>query len=170
MNKVIKGVLIGMHLRSSFLSHKLFAAILFALMSIFNLMLFIFRDMPAHLHQAESLKASLYFEVLFICMAVSFYYLSKEDYYYYEFNTKTLTVKNILNRYSRQLDYYQIIKVRFYREIYGSKVVINFYEEGFVRTKEYTSCNFSNEDWQEFRYTLEKLVIQYEDPSGQFFS
>jgi hypothetical protein len=171
VNKVIKGKLIGFHLRGIFSSRNLFGFFAFTGLGLFILGVIIYRWMHDPIAFRENLATGVIIEALFILATVLLYVLAREDYYYYEFTPEALVVRNMLKRDHRYpLDYYQIVKLTFHRAFgSGDEVVITFYDKGLVKTKIYSSANFSDDDWVDFKNTLEELDIAIEDPSQTFF-
>jgi hypothetical protein len=171
VNKVIKGKLIGFHLRGIFSSRNLFGFFAFAGLSLFILVVIVYRGMHDSQAYSENLLASFITEALFLSATILLYVLAREDYYYYEFTPEALVVRNILKKnYHYALDYYQIVKLTFHRAFgSGDEVVMTFYDKGVVKIKIYSSANFSDDDWIDFKNTLEELDIAIEDPSQKFF-
>jgi hypothetical protein len=158
MNKTIKGVLIGLHVRGVLMSRMLFACLSFALLSAFGLMLLFLREIPLYFDHGKSLKPSLYFQTFSVLATVLFYILAREDYYYYELNDRSITVKNLLKKYEQTFQVDQIIKLSFDHGPYdGSSVTITFNEEGFIRTKKYGSNSLSTQDFVDLRNAFEAL-------------
>jgi hypothetical protein len=171
INKLIKGKLVGLHLRGIFSSRNLFGFFAFAGLSLFILGVIVYRWIYDPLAFCENLTTGVIIEALFLLATVLLYVLGREDYYFYEFSQEALVVRNILKKnYRYSLNYYQIVKLTFHRASgSGDEVIITFYDKGVVRTKTYSSANFSDDDWVDFKKTLEELGIATEDPSQRFF-
>ena len=134
---------------------------LFSFLIVFLLGLIIFRALPEFFN-GKSPKPELAVFGFFILITLVVFLFARDEYYYYEFDNRSLTVKSLLKKYYRyQFDYCQIIKVTFNTYI-DHGITITYYEEGFTRTKEFTSYNLSKSEWQDFRKTLEELNILYE--------